>query len=378
MPGHIPKSLKKLVVISDTAMCSDASGNYAFGPVVKELENFTFTKRITWIGFKKERNNAFVSIANKHLKLVPLKHTGGRTLLSKLSILIQYPIYFFRILKQVFKADIVHVRAPSNPAVIAYVLSWFFIKKQFWFKYAGNWQGHASWFYRVQRYMLTMVSKNVKVTINGNWPDQKKHIYSFENPCLTDSDKKQGEGYVKDKTLAKPCTICFIGNLDENKGIKLLLKALKLYNKEHIKTLHIVGGGKLEQWVKAECKAMNFNVVLHGFLPKDAITSVYKISHFIILPSKSEGFPKVIGEAMNYGCVPIISNISCISQYITHSKNGYLIDAITVSGIAEVMQEVLKIDERHFCEMLEYNYTLAGKFTYSYYEQQVLHKIFEL
>ena len=45
-----------------------------------------------------------------------------------------------------------------------------------------------------------------------------------------------------------------------------------------------------------------------------------------VLPSYSEGFPKVIAEAMNFGCIPIVSDISCIRQYIINGKNGFLIN----------------------------------------------------
>ena len=60
---------------------------------------------------------------------------------------------------------------------------------------------------------------------------------------------------------------------------------------------------------------------------------IYSKCDFIILPSKSEGFPKVIGEAMNYGCIPIVSDVSCISQYIQNGVNGFLIKPITSKEI---------------------------------------------
>ena len=41
--------------------------------------------------------------------------------------------------------------------------------------------------------------------------------------------------------------------------------------------------------------------------------------------SDNEGFPKVIAEAANYGCVPIVSNVSSIPHYINES-NGFLWD----------------------------------------------------
>ena len=44
---------------------------------------------------------------------------------------------------------------------------------------------------------------------------------------------------------------------------------------------------------------------------------LYARSHFMLLPSScSEGWPKVLSEAMAYGVVPVASNVSCIPQIL--------------------------------------------------------------
>ncbi|MGB0975291.1 MAG: glycosyltransferase [Flavobacteriaceae bacterium] len=375
MPESISKPVKKLVVISDTAMCVEKDIQHAFGPVVKELENFTFVDEITWIGFNKPKNQSFVKISDERIKIIPLPSSGGKTFWAKLMIIWCYPLYFCTILQHIFSSEVIHVRAPSNPSVIAYFLSWFFLKKQFWFKYAGNWIGEASWFYKVQRKFLTIVPKNVKVTVNGSWPNQKRHVYSFENPCLTALEREEGKKYISEKQFPEKFNFCFIGNLDENKGIKLLIKALKNINSDKICSLHIVGGGALESWVRQEVTSLDFEVIVHGFLPKDAIKSIYKLSHFIVLPSKSEGFPKVIGEAMNYGTIPIVSDISCIGQYVKHQKNGYLIHPLTQDKLYKVINEALKLKTEEFYRIINENYQKANKFTYAYYQEILLRKV---
>ena len=46
-----------------------------------------------------------------------------------------------------------------------------------------------------------------------------------------------------------------------------------------------------------------------------------------ILILESEGFPKVIMEAGVFGCVPIISNFSGISEVIKHGSEGFIMDS---------------------------------------------------
>ena len=125
-------------------------------------------------------------------------------------------------------------------------------------------------------------------------------------------------------------------------------------------------------------KNINITIVFHGFLDKNAISSIYSICDFIILPSKSEGFPKVVGEAMNYGCIPIVSDVSCISQYIQDGSNGFLINPITSEAIQKKINLAKKLSSAEIIKMNKYNFELAEKFTYEYYNNRIINEIFEI
>ena len=47
---------------------------------------------------------------------------------------------------------------------------------------------------------------------------------------------------------------------------------------------------------------------------------------FFILPSNFEGNPKVLLEAMSFGMVCLVSNISNHKEIITNKKNGFIFD----------------------------------------------------
>lgn len=378
MSANISK-YPKLLVISDTGMYQEGNSFYAFGPVVKELEELSCFERITWVGFEKsneKKNSSFVKICNKRINLKLLPPSGGKSILSKLLILFAYPIYFIRILKEVYSSKHVHVRAPSNPAVIAMLLSYFFPSKYFWFKYAGNWIGEASPFYKLQRMLLKKLGKNSKVTVNGVWVNQPENIIGFENPCLDIDDRVLGKEVIAAKQIKGQVNYCFVGGMNSNKGVDKIIEVLERFNHKKLGVFHFVGGGELLEDLKTRSASFSNRVVFHGFLAKQEIYEIYKKCHFIVLPSKSEGFPKVIGEAMNYGCVPIVSDVSCIGQYIHHKKNGYLISPINITEIETLLLESLEIENDLFNDMILQNYSLAEKFTYAYYEEQILSKVF--
>ena len=246
MHSDLQRHPKKLLVVSDTAMQYTNIGVKAFSPVVKELtyllEEF---EEITWIGFeRKEKNNSLVLIKNKKIHPILLDNAGGNTLKDKLNIIAAYPKMYRVIINEVKKHQYIHSRAPSNPSVIVMFLSLFFIKKQFWHKYAGSWIDKASFFYHLQRILLKKLRHNSKITINGDYNISNKNIIPFENPCLDQNDRKLGRNLLTSKKLKKIVEFCFVGALNNHKGVDKILEALKCLDNKDIKYIfHFVGGG---------------------------------------------------------------------------------------------------------------------------------------
>ena len=378
MPENLSK-YSKLLVVSDTGMFQNENHTFAFGPVARELnvllELFT---EITWIGFKREdqRGSAsYVRVTAPEIKTILLDHVGGVRITDKLGIVNQYPKMYKVIHSEIKKHEHIHSRAPSNPAIISAFLSKRYLEKQFWFKYAGSWKGQASTSYKFQRTLLKGLKHNSKVTVNGNWPNEKKHIIGFENPCLDEQDRITGKAIVSHKRISEKVNYCFVGNLDDNKGVVHILKAFKYLKNNAIGTIHIVGKGPLESQLKTIAKSIEHQVVFHGLLNKSKLIEIYNVSHFIILPSKSEGFPKVIGEAMNFGCVPIISNISCISDYITHNDNGFLLEQQDAETVKKGIQSSLD-SKFNFENAIFRNHNIAKVFTYDHYVNRIKAVIF--
>lgn len=380
MPEHLQES-NKLLVISDTGMAVIDGKPCAFGPVVREFEYLlNIFDEITWIGFLDKdlkKKSIFVEITDPRIQIIPLKKVGGKRILQRLSILLQYPNMIYIIRKYIIKNQYIHSRAPSHPAFISMLLSLFYRKKVFWHKYAGSWIDRAPVFYRIQRTFLKKLPLNSKITINGNW-ESKENILAFENPCLTEADRVMGETIILKKSKADSVNFCFVGALNDDKGVDKIIAAFSSLEKHRIGEINIVGGGKNMERYKEEARRSGQAITFHGFLNKEAIIDIYARSHFLLLPSKSEGFPKVVGEAMNYGCIPIVSNVSCIGQYIKHGSNGFLIHPNTTEKLARTIEESIFISNSLFLEMLQKNFTESAKFTYEYYVYRIKTDIFNL
>ena len=369
-------SKKQLTIISDTAMFQNESGQFAFGPVVRELEYIApYFDEITWVGFERTDKAGDLSmkkIETDKIKIVLLKSVGGQGLIQFAKILLHYPTIYFVILKHVRKANIIHTRAPSHPALIAFLISFFIRKNKIWWnKYAGDWgQLTPSFAYKFQREILKKMSFS-KVTINGFWPNQEKHCFSFENPCLTNEDIQIGEKIANNKVFSSPFTLAFVGRFDDVKGVSTLLNALKKIPIEMIDKIHLIGDGPKTAIYKLEAKELGPKAIFHGQLEKSKLHDLISESHFFLLPSKAEGFPKVVAEAACYGVIPIVSNVGSIEHYI-NQNNGFVWDINNKSiSYEEVLKHAVQTNSLELKQKSSEILNLAALFTFENYLKKI-------
>lgn len=371
---------KQLLVISDTALAKIDNKIYGFGPVVREFEYLEkLFDKIIWIGFDNTMNYnsiPFQEIKSDKIELIFLKRLGGENFWDKLLIIFNYPYMIYLIIKNIIKVKFIHTRAPSHPAFIAILLSFLFRNKQWWHKFAGSWDTSIlPSFYSLQRNILSKAVHS-KVTINGKWKNQPQHCISFENPCLDELDRALGKMVIKQKKLNDGIELCFIGALNEAKGVNLLIEVLNTtdFDKKILK-FHFVGNGNLMEKLKIN-KHYKVPIQIHGQLDKKGLIDIYSKCHFLILPSKSEGFPKVVSEAMNYGCIPIVSNVSSIGQVISDGINGFMIEEFNKNHLLKSIENAIRINEDNHFKIISENYNLASIYTYSQYIKNINGKIF--
>lgn len=372
----------KLTIVSDTSLFESNGKYYGFGPVVRELEYIDDCfDEIIWIGYRRDDLNGDLSmqkINSPKIKVIFLDAIGGKGIASFLKVLLHYPRIGITIYKHIRNADIVHTRAPSHPALIGALWSFVLRKKVWWHKYAGNWsQVNPPKAYGFQRWLFKKAT-HTSVTINGFWPDQSEHCYSFENPCLTDSDIELGTEIASAKQFEPPFVFSFVGRLEDAKGVTRIIEALQSLPFEKIGEVHFVGDGVKTDTYRKMASFLGEKVTFHGFLDKDGVHSILKKSHFFLLPSTaSEGFPKVISEAACYGAIPIVSNVSSIPHYINDS-NGFIWSIEDKTNYSDVLQKSIQSDKEQLEIMSKNILEVAQAFTFSNYLRKLKKYVFKL
>ena len=363
----------KLAIISHTEHYKTTSGQIVgWGPTVTEInhliQDFEAIYHLAYLHAEDPPPSA-LPYSSEHIHFIPLSPRGGKSWSDKLGILKGIPETLGKVRSLVGEVDAIQFRAPTGMGV--YLIPYLSGLKspKVWFKYAGNWnQNQPPLGYALQRYWLKR--QNRPVTINGAWPEQPAHCFTFENPCLTQAERKEGAAIIAQKSYAAPFRFCFVGRLEDEKGVQRILDAFADLPASTVAQIDFIGNGAKREQYEEQAKAQQLPARFHGFLQREAVFECYKKAHFLLLPSDSEGFPKVIAEAMNYGCIPIVSDVSCIGQYV-NPQNGYKMKSIDTFGLQEAIQQALAVDISKHKAQAEACHTVAAHFTYAHYRKRI-------
>lgn len=136
---------------------------------------------------------------------------------------------------------------------------------------------------------------------------------------------------IADRTNLLPrdkLVILYVGKLEKNKGVQVLLKALgilkKKYQADKIFRLNIVGSGIMETDLRVMSEDYNIadTANFHGFIDDPStLASIFMRSDLFIVPTiYSEGFPRVIDEAMASGLPVICSRLGGMKDGLTEGE----------------------------------------------------------
>lgn len=366
-----------LLVISHTPHYRSAQQIVGWGPTIIELDHLSsLFDRLVHIApvYAAPPPASSLPYTSANITLHPVSPAGGDTFIDKIKIAFKIPAYIQTILAELPQADIVHVRCPANISLIAIILL-SLLRKPLprWYKYAGNWQpnGAEAWSYRFQRWWLTRGFARGIVTVNGQWQNQPAHIIPFTNPCMTAQEHAHARQRASAKHLDSPVKLLFVGRLDGGKGADRVIKICEILRQSGCAfSCDLIGDGDHRQILDDQIvrAGLQAQVCLHGWLPKPALGEYYAQAHFILLPTASEGFPKVLAEAMAYGVVPLASRISSIPQVLAQAGRTFAPD--DVNGFANAVLEFLH-SPNTWKHSSQCGVQLAENFTYEEYLTRV-------
>lgn len=140
--------------------------------------------------------------------------------------------------------------------------------------------------------------------------------------------------------------LLFVGRLNAQKGIELLLRALAVTTTEP--TLDVVGDGPDGGRLKALAGELEIahRVRWIGALPQHELTEYYRAATALVVPSIDEGLGLVAVEAQLCETPVIAFDSGGLSDVVSNGRTGILIDNVSASALAESIDALLASPDR--------------------------------
>lgn len=178
------------------------------------------------------------------------------------------------------------------------------------------------------------IVENILRTANGNFfvsenlqsigksiaPDMTSSVlYNGRNESfVTYSEERKKMLAEKFGKLQGDKVVAFVGNLMEVKNPQLIAPIFeKVKNKiDSPLNFWVIGSGKMQQQVEEDCKHRNLQCKFWGGQPSDVMPDFMNCIDVLILPSRNEGLPLVVVEAIACGANVVGSDVGGISEAI--------------------------------------------------------------
>jgi glycosyltransferase involved in cell wall biosynthesis len=216
-----------------------------------------------------------------------------------------------------------------------------------------------------------IVDKLQRVIINNSIPvatgpaiSQK---YSNHIKCYPYFSTSHNNIYRKPIINYPPNKLLYVGSLEPRKRVEDIISALKiLMESNNDWQLTIVGKGAMKEKLIEMITEFNLSNKV-DFLGQvndsERLKDIYLDHDILVLPSLSEGTPKVVAEAMAHGVIPLATRgVGSNNYIITDRRNGFLLNKLDPKDIAKKCSEIQN-DEELFNEMIKNGYEYAQKHT---------------
>lgn len=364
----------KLLIVSNVTHALNNNQYFGYAPYVREMNIWLkYTDQAIILGPLLKNDPTAIEISYKHnnIDFRKVPNFSFTSFKNNLVSLFKLPILFYKIFIAMKDADHIHLRCPGNIASLGCVVQIFFPYKKKTAKYAGNWDSKSKqpWTYKLQKYILnnTFLTKNMQVLVYGEWENLSKNIKPFFTATYSEFEKE-----IASKEELNPIKFVFVGGLTVGKNPLYAVKIVEqLIEKGNNVVLNLYGEGternNLEQYI--EKKQLKNRVFLKGNNDFETIKKAYQNNHFVILPSKSEGWPKAIAEGMFWGCIPVATKVSCVPFMLDYGSRGILLEMDLNNDVTQI-EAVIK-NKDVFSEKSKLSEKWSQIYTLDFFENEI-------
>ena len=136
-----------------------------------------------------------------------------------------------------------------------------------------------------------------------------------------------------------PIRLLFVGRLSSEKGLDLLLAALRLLPAGQF-TLRVVGTGPEESALRHQAEALGVRERIEFLGSSAEVVQHYRWSELVVVPSRVEGMPNVVLEAMACGRAVLGTRVNGTRDLVVEGRSGWLVDNGDPAGLAAELERL--------------------------------------
>ncbi len=293
-----------------------------------------------------------VPLAGRNLSITPLTPPSGKGLLRKAGMLWWLIRNGPRMLRAAISADVIHTPIPGDIGTFGMLLA-IALRKPLFVRHCGNWEFQRTVAERFWRWFMEKFAdgRNLMLATGGRVEPPSKRNAAIRWIFSTSLTKEEiarcrTEHKLIDRENPRLINVC---RQEKFKGTDVLIASLPVLLSDFpgVRQDVVGDGGALDEFKQlAERLKLNGSVKFHGQIDHESVIELLKQADLFCYPTKSDGFPKVVLEALACGLPVIATNVSAIPQLIGNGC-GILIDDADPEALAQAVLKCLSDGERY-------------------------------
>jgi len=374
--------IKKLVVFSHKQIWKSTNSKLGFatdGGFVYHMKAISSLFEQTTLVLplsRIQKQQGEIGFEGNNITIIPIDDISGSGIKRKL----KYPFWLLKnygiIRREIKKADAVHVPIPSDLGTIGMVMA-NKMGKPLFVRYCGNWlqiitKTEKFWHGFMEKnaggknaFLTTGVESEPPSMVNPNI----KWIFSSS---VTNSEILDLRKNVPSLDLINP-KLVIVCRQEEEKGTRQVIEAVKLLKAEHPNLhLHIVGDGGALSSFKQTVNDLSLEnmVTFHGKVNHDDVLTIMQQCHLFCYPTRSsEGFPKVVLEAMASG-LPVLGTPVSAIKFMLNTGGGIVLSDSKSETLAKAINIAIS-DTETYLNMQEKALEKSQKFSLEYWASEI-------
>ena len=150
---------------------------------------------------------------------------------------------------------------------------------------------------------------------------------------------------IEKSTLGVPedaPVVLWVGRLDPVKGLDVLIRAFERGDGAGRAHLVLVGDGPIREALTTRIEKTSRRNQIHMLGSRDDVPRLLRAADVFVFPSRTEGLPNALLEAMAAGCPIVTTDVPGCRDLIDHDASGLVVPYGDTEALAEAMTRLLR------------------------------------